>query len=40
MIGLTATPVPETEAFFNFNRVINYNLENSKVAGVNVDYRL
>lgn len=40
MIGLTATPVPETEAFFNFNRVINYTLEKSIVDGVNVDYRI
>ena len=37
MIGLTATPVPETMAFFNNNRVVNYTLERSIVDGVNVD---
>ena len=26
LIGLTATPVPETLAFFNYNRVVNYTL--------------
>ncbi len=40
MIGLTATPVPETESFFNKNRIINYTLEQSIVDGVNVDYRV
>lgn len=40
IIGLTATPVPETEAFFNNNRVIDYNLERSIADGVNVDYRV
>ena len=40
MIGLTATPVPETMAFFNNNRVVNYTLENSIVDGVNVDARV
>ena len=40
MIGLTATPVPETMAFFNNNRVINYTLERSIVDGVNVDARI
>lgn len=40
MIGLTATPVPETESFFNKNRIINYTLEKSIVDGVNVDYRV
>ena len=40
IIGLTATPAPETEAFFNNNRVINYTLERSIADGVNVDYRV
>lgn len=40
MIGLTATPVPETMAFFNNNRVSNYTLERSIVDGVNVDGRI
>ena len=40
MIGLTATPVPETMAFFNNNRIVNYTLERSIVDGVNVDGRV
>ena len=36
-IGLTATPVPETKAFFNNNIVVNYTLEDSILDGVNVD---
>ena len=40
LIGLTATPVPETMAFFNNNRVVNYTLERSIVDGVNVDSRV
>lgn len=40
MIGLTATPVPETKAFFNNNIVANYTLEQSIVDGVNVDGRV
>lgn len=40
MVGLTATPVPETLAFFNNNRIVNYTLEKSIVDGVNVDYRI
>ena len=40
IIGLTATPAPETEAFFNYNRVINYTLGRSIADGVNVDYRV
>lgn len=36
IIGLTATPAPETLAFFDNNRVINYTLENSIKDGVNV----
>lgn len=40
MLGLTATPVPETVAFFNNNRIVNYTLEQSIVDGVNVDSRI
>lgn len=40
MIGLTATPVPETLAFFNNNRIVNYTLEKSIIDGVNVDHRV
>lgn len=40
LVGLTATPIPETMAFFNNNRVINYTLEQSIVDGVNVDCRV
>lgn len=40
MIGLTATPVPETLAFFNNNRVVNYTLEQSILDGINVDCRI
>lgn len=40
LIGLTATPVPETKAFFNNNMVVNYTLEKSIVDGVNVDARI
>lgn len=40
MIGLTATPAPETEAFFDCNRIVNYTLEKSIIDGVNVDYRI
>lgn len=40
LIGLTATPAPETEAFFNKNRVANYTLEKSIADGVNLDYRV
>lgn len=40
LIGLTATPIPETMAFFNNNRIVNYTLEKSIVDGVNVDYRV
>jgi type I restriction enzyme R subunit len=40
MIGLTATPVPETMAFFNNNRIVNYTLEKSIADGVNVDARI
>lgn len=40
VIGLTATPVPETLAFFNNNRIVNYTLEKSIIDGVNVDHRV
>jgi len=40
MIGLTATPVAETKAFFNYNIIVNYTLEKSIVDGVNVDCRI
>ncbi|MCL2651014.1 MAG: DEAD/DEAH box helicase family protein [Candidatus Azobacteroides sp.] len=40
IIGLTATPVPETLAFFNNNLVVNYTLEKSIADGINVDYRV
>ncbi len=40
LIGLTATPIPETMAFFNNNRVVNYTLEQSIIDGVNVDHRI
>ena len=40
IIGLTATPIPETLAFFNSNMVVNYTLEKSIVDGVNVDARI
>ena len=40
LVGLTATPVPETMAFFNNNRIVNYTLEKSIIDGVNVDCRV
>lgn len=40
MVGLTATPVPETKAFFNSNIIVEYTLERSIVEGVNVDCRV
>nr|WP_129732401.1 type I restriction endonuclease subunit R [Parabacteroides goldsteinii] len=39
LIGLTATPVPETLAFFNNNCIVNYSLEKSILDNVNVDCR-
>ena len=39
-IGLTATPTPDTEAFFDHNKVYEYSLEKSIADGVNVDYRV
>ncbi|OBW93507.1 DEAD/DEAH box helicase [Gallibacterium salpingitidis] len=40
LIGLTATPQPETLAFFNKNCVVNYTLEQSIIDGINVDSRI
>lgn len=40
LVGLTVTPIPETMAFFNNNRIVNYTLEKSIVDGVNVDCRV
>ena len=40
VIGLTATPGPETMAFFGNNRVVNYTLERSIADGINVDHRV
>lgn len=40
LIGLTATPLPETLAFFNNNVVVNYTLEQSILDGVNVGHRV
>ena len=40
IIGLTATPAPETLAFFNNNLIINYTLEKSIADGINVNYRV
>ncbi|GHU13237.1 DEAD/DEAH box helicase [Betaproteobacteria bacterium] len=40
IIGLTATPAPETLAFFNNNRIVNYTLEKSIADGINVHFRI
>jgi len=40
IIGLTATPTPETLAFFNNNLVINYKLEQSIADKINVASRI
>ena len=40
LVGLTATPIPDTKAFFNNNCVVNYTLEQSIIDGVNVDSRI
>lgn len=40
IIGLTATPAPETLAFFNNNIIINYTLEQSIADRINVSYRV
>lgn len=38
-VGLTATPAPQTEAYFEQNKVVNYTLEQSIVDHVNVGHR-
>lgn len=40
VVGLTATPLQETVAFFDNNQVANYTFEQSVVDGVNVDSRI
>ena len=40
LVGLTATPVDATLAFFNKNIVVNYTLEQSILDGVNVGHRV
>ena len=40
IVGLTATPAPETLAFFNRNIIINYTLEKSIADRINVSYRV
>ena len=40
LVGLTATPIPETKAFFNNNCIVNYTLDKSIVDGVNVGCRV
>ena len=40
VVGLTATPAPETLAFFNNNLIINYTLEKSIADRINVSYRV
>jgi type I restriction enzyme R subunit len=38
LVGLTATPAPQTIAYFNQNRVAEYNHERAVADGVNVGY--
>lgn len=40
MIGLTATPAPETLAFFDNNCIVNYTLEKSIKDKINVGHRV
>ena len=40
LLGMTATPIPESLSFFDNNVVANYTLEQSIVDGVNVPYRI
>ena len=40
ILGLTATPTPEAEAFFNSNYVERYTIEKSEDDGVNVPARI
>lgn len=40
ILGLTATPTPEAEAFFNKNRIEEYTYDDSVIDGVNVPARV
>ena len=40
LLGMTATPIPESLAFFDNNVVVNYSLEQSIADGVNVPHRI
>jgi len=40
ILGLTATPTPETDAFFNRNIIENYSYDKSVVDGVNVPSKI
>ena len=40
ILGLTATPTPEAEAFFNKNKIEEYTYDDSVVDGVNVPARV
>lgn len=40
LVGMTATPIPETLSFFENNQVANYTYEKSVLDGVNVPYRI
>ncbi len=40
ILGLTATPTPEAEAFFNHNTIERYTYEDSVIDGVNVPARI
>ncbi|WP_052339101.1 type I restriction endonuclease subunit R [Anaerobiospirillum succiniciproducens] len=40
LVGLTATPIPETVAFFNKNIVANYSYEDSVKDNVNVGFNI
>lgn len=40
ILGLTATPTPEAEAFFNKNRIEEYTYDGSVIDGVNVPARV
>lgn len=40
ILGLTATPIPEAEAYFNNNEIAKYTYDDSVVDGVNVPARV
>ena len=40
MLGLTATPIPEAQAYFNNNEIAKYTYDDSVVDGVNVPARV